>query len=109
MCYMNKWPSRMQEQFYFSESGRVGKEHGLHSGSEGGVAGVGPTLGRCGLANLILPTLKMELHPNLRNNNLHSVTHSLISRNPRERMLVVQISLLIVTFLSLNYITNFRH
>ena len=30
-----------------------------------------------------------------------NVTHSLISRNPRERMFVVQISLLIVTFLSL--------
>ena len=33
--------------------------------------------------------------------NLHNVTHFLISRNPRERMFVVQISLLIVTFLSL--------
>ena len=42
-----------------------------------------------------------SLHPKLRNMNLHNVTHSLISRNPRERMVVIQISLLIVTFLSL--------
>jgi hypothetical protein len=41
------------------------------------------------------------VHPKLRNTNLHNVTHSLISRTPRERMFVVQISLLIVTFLSL--------
>ena len=41
------------------------------------------------------------LHPILRNINLHNITHSLISRNSRERMFVVQISLLIVTFLSL--------
>ena len=41
------------------------------------------------------------LHPKLRNINLHNVTHSLMSRNPRERMFVVKISLLIVTFLSL--------
>ena len=38
----------------------------------------------------------IELHP-----KLHNVTHSLISWNPRERMFVAQISLLIVTFLSL--------
>ena len=31
----------------------------------------------------------------------HHITHFLISQNPRERMFVVQISLLIVTFLSL--------
>ena len=41
------------------------------------------------------------VHPKLRNTNLHNVTHSLISRNPRKLMFVVQISLLIVTFLSL--------
>ena len=40
------------------------------------------------------------VHPNLHNINLHNVTHSLISQNPWEWMLVVQISLLIVTFLS---------
>ena len=39
--------------------------------------------------------------PKLRNINLHNVTHSPISRNPRERMFVVKISLLIVTFLYL--------
>ena len=37
----------------------------------------------------------------LRNINPHNTTHSLISRNPRERMFVVQFSLLIVTFLSI--------
>jgi hypothetical protein len=42
-----------------------------------------------------------DLHPKLRNMNLHNVTHSLISWNSRERMFVVQISLLIVTFFSL--------
>jgi hypothetical protein len=42
-----------------------------------------------------------SLHPKLHNINLHNVTHSLISQNPRERMFEVQISLLIVTFLSL--------
>jgi hypothetical protein len=43
------------------------------------------------------------VHPKLRNINFHNVTHSLISPNPRERMFVVQISLLFisVTFLSL--------
>jgi hypothetical protein len=40
-------------------------------------------------------------HPKLHNINHHNVTHSLISREPREWMFVVQISLLIVTFLSL--------
>ena len=39
--------------------------------------------------------------PKLRNVNPYNLTHSLISRNPRERLFVVQISLLIVTFLSL--------
>ena len=41
------------------------------------------------------------VHPKLRNINLHNVTHSLLSQNPRERLFVVQISLLFVTFLSL--------
>ena len=41
-----------------------------------------------------------EVHPKLRSINFHNVTHSLISQNRRERMFVVQISLLIVTFLS---------
>ena len=41
------------------------------------------------------------IHPKLGNINLHHITHSIISRNPRKRMFVVQISLLIVTFLSL--------
>ena len=40
------------------------------------------------------------MHPKLRKINLHNVTHSLISQNPKERMFVVQILLLIVTFLS---------
>ena len=43
----------------------------------------------------------LELHPKLHNINLHNVTYSLISRNPREHMFIVQISLLIVTFLFL--------
>ena len=42
-----------------------------------------------------------KIHLTLRNINPHNATHSLISRNPRERMFVVQISLLIVTFLFL--------
>jgi hypothetical protein len=42
-----------------------------------------------------------QLHPKLHNINLHNVTHSLISRNPREQMFVVQISFFSVTFLSL--------
>ena len=46
------------------------------------------------------------LHPELRNINPRSVTHSLVSQNPREQMFVVQISLLIVTF-PLPYITQF--
>ena len=40
------------------------------------------------------------LHPKLHNINLYNVTKTLISRNPRERMFVVQISLFIVTLLS---------
>ena len=42
-----------------------------------------------------------RLHLKLCNINFYNVTHSLVSRNPREWMFVVQISLLIVTFLSL--------
>ena len=41
------------------------------------------------------------VHLKLRNTNLHNVTHSLIFQNPREQMSIVQISFLIVTFLSL--------
>ena len=44
---------------------------------------------------------KTHSHPKLRDINLHNVTHSLVSGNPRERMFVFQISHLIVTFLSL--------
>jgi hypothetical protein len=47
------------------------------------------------------PSVKKVIHPKLRNFNLHNVTHSLISRNPREWMFIIQISLLIVTYLSL--------
>ena len=43
---------------------------------------------------------RMVKHPKLRNFNLHNVAHSLIFRNPRDRMFVFQISLLIVTFFS---------
>ena len=43
-----------------------------------------------------------HIHPKLRNINLHNVTHSPISRNPRERMFVVRISLLIVTKFNIN-------
>ena len=41
------------------------------------------------------------IHPKLCNINARNVTHSLIFQNPRDLMFVVQISLLIVTFLSL--------
>jgi hypothetical protein len=41
------------------------------------------------------------IHPKLRNINFHNVIHSLLSRNPGGRIFIVQISLLIVTFLSL--------
>ena len=41
------------------------------------------------------------IHLKLRNINLHNITQSLISQNPSEWMFVVQISLFIVTFLSL--------
>ena len=44
---------------------------------------------------------KIGLHPTLYNFNLHNVTHSTISQNPREQMFAVQISLLIVKFLAL--------
>ena len=39
--------------------------------------------------------------PKLRNINPRNIPHSLISRNHREQMLVVRISLIVVTFLSL--------
>ena len=42
-----------------------------------------------------------QVHPKLRNTNPHNITHSLMSWNLREWMFVLQISLLIVTFLSL--------
>ena len=44
---------------------------------------------------------KRMIHPKLRNINPHNVTDFLISRNPREQLFIVQISLLIITFLSL--------
>ena len=44
---------------------------------------------------------RLGVHFTLRNVNPHNITHSPISWNPRERMFVVQISLLTVTFLSL--------
>ena len=47
------------------------------------------------------PTTLKQVHPKLHNINLHNVTLSLISRNPRERMSAVQNSLLSITFLSL--------
>jgi len=48
-----------------------------------------------------LQMFKLTLRPKLYDINLHNVTHFLISRYSRGRMLVVKISLLIVTFLSL--------
>ena len=50
---------------------------------------------------LMLFVRPFQIHPKLHNINFHNVTHSLISQNLKERMFVVQISLLIVTFLSL--------
>ena len=47
----------------------------------------------------------IQVHPKLCNIDLHNITHSLMSRNPRERMFVVQISLLIC-HMSFPYITN---
>jgi hypothetical protein len=65
---------------------------------------------------LSMPTSKhghgFSVHPKLRNINPHNVTHSLISQNSRERMFVVQNSLLIVTLLSLisqNFLINANH
>jgi hypothetical protein len=53
---MDKRPSRMQGQFYFSKSDGAEREHALHPGSEGRVpkAGPGPTLGKCDLARGML-------------------------------------------------------
>ena len=53
-------------------------------------------MARVGLIQMGFKTL----HPKLRNINLHNIIHSVICRNPKERMFVVQISFLIVTFLS---------
>ena len=52
-------------------------------------------------SNIYPQFIFFHVHPKLRNINLHNVNHSLISQNPRERMFIVQNSLLIVTFLSL--------
>ena len=41
------------------------------------------------------------VHPKLYNINSYNITRSLISQNPRKQMFVVQIAILIVTFLSL--------
>jgi hypothetical protein len=65
-------------------------------GSEGGVGGVEPNQ-----MKMWSSTGPCMVHPELRNINLHNVTNPLISQNPREWMFIVQISLLIVTFLSL--------
>ena len=43
----------------------------------------------------------MNIHPKFCNINPHNFTRYLISRHPRERRFIVQISLLIITFLSL--------
>ena len=43
--------------------------------------------------------LKKMIHPKICKFNLHNITHSLISQNPRKWMFLVQIPLLIVTFL----------
>jgi hypothetical protein len=54
----------------------------------------------------------LVMHPKLLDINPHNVTQSSIFRNPRERMFVVQISLLIVTFLSLisqKFVSNANH
>ena len=55
MGYMDKWPSRTQGQFYFLKLGRVGREHGLHPRSEGGVLRGGQISGICDLAQGLIP------------------------------------------------------
>ena len=58
------------------------------------------------------PQFGLPIHAKLRDINLHNVTYSLISRNPKKWMFVVQISLLIVTFLSLvpqNFVNNVNY
>ena len=65
-----------------------------------GVINPSVTLARCFFSNVFLEPVSL-VHPKLCNINLHNVTRSLIPQNPRERMFVVQISLLIVTSLSL--------
>ena len=52
-------------------------------------------------AEYVEQTDPFPIHPKLRNINLHNITHSLISQNLKDQMFVIQISLLIVTFLSL--------
>ena len=47
------------------------------------------------------PSTTYRVHPKLHNIKLHNVTRFLISWNPREPIFVVQISLLIVTFIPL--------
>jgi hypothetical protein len=50
----------------------------------------------------------LNVHLKLRNINIHNVTRSLVSRTPRERMCVVQISFLIVTiFFLISQILSF--
>lgn len=53
------------------------------------------------LPGVVCPWVLCEIHPKLRNIYIYNVTHSIISRNPNERMIFIQISLLIVTFRSL--------
>ena len=53
------------------------------------------------MPQLVHILIEYALRPKLHDINPHNVAHSLISRNPREQMFVVEISLLIVTFLSL--------
>ena len=50
---------------------------------------------------VVLSNMLYLLHPKLCNINVHNITHSLISQNPRERTFKVQISLLVATFLPL--------
>jgi hypothetical protein len=51
--------------------------------------------------------MRVCIHPKLHNINLHNITHSLISRNPREWMFIVQISLRIYCHSVLPYFMNF--
>ena len=60
-----------------------------------------PRSPHCSPSTVACVVVSSVVHPELRNINLHNITHSLISWNPRERMFVVQISLLIVIFISI--------